>query len=545
ITDSKGVSGTVNVNDNIQTVGDLLKAINLLPSNVLAEINDTGDGIVIRDSSGGPVALKVEEYGSTTARDLNLLGDAVTVEIDGQDTQVIDGSMTRTIDLSAVDTQVIGLDTKLADLNRGTGVARGRFKITNTNGKSGTVDLTNSNIKTVGDLVSAINSLSINVTAAINDTKDGIVIRDANNGPNTLKIEEQGSTTAEDLNLLGAAITVDIDGHPTQVIDGSTAGKPITYSLQDLRDKINQLGAGVTASILSDGSDKPYRLMLVSNQTGKANQVVLDSSQADIAFDEIARAQDALLGIGNTGTTGTGLFVSSRTNSFSEVLSGATITIEDVSTSPVTISVTLSDTDIVANIKILVDNYNKFCKKLNEDTAYDTENNVGSVLTGDNSALQLDIDMSGLISERYSDAATFQSLAEVGIGIQSDGTISLDETKLRNALAAHRDAVKQLFTAEDTGVSARFAKVIERLAGPDSSLLELRNQALQDTVDRNQKRMDDMDVQLDNQRTRLLNQFYQMELAIAKLQSNLTALSSIQWILDSNSNSFSLFNNNS
>ena len=110
----------IDVNNNIQTIGDLLKAINPSGLQVLAEINDTGDGIVIRDANGGSGSLKIAEAGSTTAADLNMLGAATTHD----STQVIDGSMTRTIDLSAIDPQIIGQDTKLSELNGGDGVAR-------------------------------------------------------------------------------------------------------------------------------------------------------------------------------------------------------------------------------------------------------------------------------------------------------------------------------------------------------------------------------------------------------------------------------------
>ncbi len=225
--------------------------------------------------------------------------------------------------------------------------------------------------------------------------------------------------------------------------------------------------------------------------------------------------------MGSYKFVGKNVLVSSNTNTFTNVLPGATITIEDASSQPVTVKVATSNTDVSANIKTFVDNYNKFRSKLNDDTAYDATNDTKSVLTGDNAALQLDIDMSDLLSGRYLATGKSNHWLQIGISINNDGTISLDKSKLNDALAANRDDVKQFFTAADTGVSARFAKVIQRLAGPDSSLLELRNQSLQDTIDRNQTRIDDMNTQLDNQKTRLLNQFYQMELNLAKIQSNL------------------------
>ena len=104
-------------------------------------------------------------------------------------------------------------------------------------------------------MVKAINSssLSTGVLAEINDTGDGIKITDSSGGSGTLSVSEGDSTTAADLNLLQTATTKDssqvIDGSMTRTINISSA-----ETLQNLSDAINQLNAGVTASIVSDGA---------------------------------------------------------------------------------------------------------------------------------------------------------------------------------------------------------------------------------------------------------------------------------------------------
>ena len=479
VTNSNGVTSTVNINSSVKTIGDVIQAINLSTANVLAEINDTGDGIVIKDEAGGSGTLSVAENGSTTAADLNLLGTATTKD----STQVIDGSMTRTIDLSSADPKVIDLTTKLSALNGGSGVARGKFTITNSAGASGTVDLTDSSIQTVGDLVTAINALSINVTAAINDTNDGILIRDTSNGSGKLQIAEDGSTTAADLNILGTGVTVDDGGQQSQIIDG----KPPSDSLQQLCDKINNLDAGITASVVSDGSDTPYRLSIVSSQTGNAGKFILDTSQADMSFDQISQAQNALLAVGSNTSTNSSMLVSSSTNSFTNVLSGATLTIQDVSDTPVTVSVNTDTTSLAAQIQAFVNSYNTLRTTLNTDTAYDTSTNTGAVLNGDYSVTQVETDLSQLISNFFSSGNTINSMAQLGITFNTDandGTLNLDENTLDSVLSTNLADVKSLFTTANTGVSAQFSNMLANLgvdADPTNptSLLGLHNQAIQ------------------------------------------------------------------
>jgi flagellar hook-associated protein 2 len=544
ITNSAGATTTVNINSAVKTIGDVIQAINLSsPAHILAEINDTGDGILISDEAGGTGKLKIAENGSTTAANLNLLGTATTQD----STQLIDGSMTRTVDLWPSNPKVIALDTKLSDLNAGSGVARGKFTITNSAGQCGTIDLTNTSIQTIGDLVTAVNDLSINVTAAINETKDGIVIRDSSNGTLKLTISENGSTTARDLNILGTPTTVNEGGKSIQVIDGKHP--PVT--LQQLCDKINRLGAGITASIVSDGSDLPYRLSIVSNKTGKRGSFIVDTSQSDMSFDQIAEAQDAMLAVGYNSSSNKAILVTSNTNDFNNVLSGATLTIQNVSNTPVTVSVAANTAILATQIKTFINTYNSFRQSLNTYTAYDTTSDTAAVLASDYQTMRADTDLSKLISDYYPSGNTVTSMAQIGINVNDDGTLGLDESTLDSVLSTNLDDVQSLFTTADTGVSSQFSKIISNLAvdtdtSKPNSLFGLHYQALKDSIDKNQDRIDQWSTRLDAERTRLTNQFAQLELTLAKMQSNYTALSSIDWLLDTSSNSnSSLFNNSS
>ena len=52
-------------------------------------------------------------------------------------------------------------------------------------------------------------------------------------------------------------------------------------SLSDLRDAINNAGIGITASIIDTGGDKPYKLILKANDTGKDNTIKFDYGKID------------------------------------------------------------------------------------------------------------------------------------------------------------------------------------------------------------------------------------------------------------------------
>jgi flagellar hook-associated protein 2 len=102
ITDSAGGQSIVNVGSGTTDLGGLIQQINSLTGvQVTAQLNDTGDGIVLIDQAGGAGQLQVQELGGTTAADLRLLGTGTT-GLDGKSRIV--GRTSTTIAVTATDT---------------------------------------------------------------------------------------------------------------------------------------------------------------------------------------------------------------------------------------------------------------------------------------------------------------------------------------------------------------------------------------------------------------------------------------------------------
>ncbi|MBN2580171.1 MAG: flagellar filament capping protein FliD [Pirellulales bacterium] len=526
ITDRSGQPASVDLS-TAETLEDVVHAINGAGLSVEARVNAAKNGIEVLDTSGA------DDHNLTIASgDATETAEKLMLAVDDDVSAVNSGDL---------HFQVVGYNTKLSTLNGGRGVASGKFTITDSRGNTELVNLKNQQIQTVGDLLEMINALSLDVEADLNDTGDGLLLRDLSGGEGNLKVAEDGSTTAKDLNLLGEAVEVEVGEETVQVIDGAMA-QTVTLeagdSLQTLRDKINQLQWGVTASIISDGSSQPYHLMLSGNGTGRLNQIQIDASATPVAFEEMTRPQDALLLIGSGST---GLLASSSTNAFTDVLPGVTINLLGVSSQPVTVQVAPSNTDLKASVKTLVDNYNSFRAKLKEYTAYDLESNTRSALNGDSAALRLDTDLSRFLSGTFFGAGKINSLAQLGVSFKDDGSLAFDESKLDNLLQSDRDAVNEFFTTTKTGFSERFSNLIEQLSGSGDSLLDQKIKSLQAIIDGNNQRISAMESRLKNQSERLLMQFYNMESAIARLQNNLNALQTIQWITDSSNSQNQLF----
>lgn len=128
------------------------------------------------------------------------------------------------------------------------------------------------------------------------------------------------------------------------------------------------------------------------------------------------------------------------------------------------------------------------------------------------------------------------SLEEIGLSMDQQGHLSLNEQKLKDKFATNQQAVEDFFTKEKTGVATRLNDLIDLLAGTPKingkaggkSLLDAKSQSLQARIDFNKTRIDQMTAHLDTQRLLLEKQFARMESAVAKLQSQLTDIARIQ-----------------
>jgi flagellar hook-associated protein 2 len=517
LTDRSGDSDSVDLAGS-ETLEEVIERINAAAVGVTAAVNAAGNGIELVDTSAGPLVgnLIVASGDATgTAEKLGIAVDADAGSVAGGDMHL----------------QTIAENTLLSRLNGGAGVAAGEFQVRDSAGRAATVDLSDEDVRTVGDVIRAINRLDVNVVAELNETGDGIRLRDLAGGSGTMQVSERGSTAAADLHILGSAVETDVGGEMVQVIDGSstyTLELDAGDSLSDLRDKINELGAGVTATTFNDGSGKPYRLTLSSNRGGKAGRMVVDVSGIDLGLKETVAAEDALLMLGSPASPGAKVLVSSSSNTFKDVLAGVTLQIQQASSSPVTVSVTTSDTNVVANVKTLVDNYNKFREALKGYTKYNAETDERSVLTGNSAALRLDTDMARLMTGRFYGTGSIQSLAELGIEVKQDGTLGLNESQLTQKLQSDRQAVEDFFTDGTLGFSAKLGDLIDGLAGEDTSLLSHRLNSLNRKIEVNDARVELMTSRLSKERDRLLLRFYRLEAAIGKMQNNLSAVGSIQ-----------------
>jgi flagellar hook-associated protein 2 len=542
LTDRNGHSATVNLS-SAQTLQQVINDINQAKDahgdklGITAEINAAGNGLELVDTTGSTASNMI------VANDADETGTATALGI------VVDGAVT-SVNSGDLHLQVVSMNTPLADLNGGGGVAAGTLTLTDSAGASATLTVTSS-MQTVGDVVNAINQLNVgtnlDITASINATGDGILLTDSSGGSGKLTVAEGSSTTAADLGLIGPNVqsaATTIDGTTTQTI-ALAAGD----SLQTLESDINNRNAGVTASIISDGSSNPYRLLLTSNQPGQAGTLVIDTSKlgTGMSLTQVVQPQDALLALGDAADSASSVLVSSSSNNFTNVLPGATVQVQSATDQPVSLAIANDPSDLVAAVQAMINDYNSFQSGLAQDTSYDTTSNTGAVLASDPTATELGNEISALMNGQISGVGSISSLSQLGVTVNSDGSLALDTSTLSSAYAADPAAVQQFFTQTGStaapatdGFAVQLDNLMTQVAGQNNSLLSTRISAVSNMMQQNTDQINSLNTMLSNEQNNLYTQYYQMENAISQLQTNMSIVNTLS-LLNTDGTSTSIF----
>ncbi len=515
LTNRAGVSASVDLSQ-AQTVDDVIADINDAALGIVASVNAARDGIQLTDTTGSTNSnLIVANADSTDSADkLNITTNAATTSVNSGNLNL----------------QTVSENTTLASLNGGQGVAQGFFSVTDSNGATVRVNI-GKNQQTIGDVITSINSLGLGVTAGLNSAGNGILLTDTAGGGGTLKVTEGNSTTAADLHLLAAATT----NAGTQTINGSTAATITTTStdtIQTLINKINAAGAGVTAALFSDGSSvKPYSLQLTSQVAGQVGELQIDASSLGLNLNQTVAGQDALLLVNTPGSSGT--LVSSSSNNFTNVLAGATLTVNGTSTTPVSITVASDPTQLVATVQAIVNEYNSVQSDIQTLTAYDTTTNSGGTLQGDPTALEVQSQLANLFTSITSGFGGVQSLADLGVTVGQDGSATLDSSVLTSKFTSDPTDVQNFLSTATTGISAQFKTLLDQLAGPNNSLLSSKTDSIATQISNNTTKINQYNQTLSSEQTRLLDEFYAQESVLAQLQSDQQTVSALDPIAPS------------
>jgi len=386
------------------------------------------------------------------------------------------GLQAQTTDLNQIESDVTALENSLTALGDPTGALSA---MTTASSNTNIVTATAANGSASGNHVVVVNSLATSASWY----SDAVA-----NGETPL---QAGSFTIQ----VGS-------GTPTQITVGSGVN-----TLDDLATAINGMNLGVTASVVNDSSGS--RLSIVSNSTGAANNFTI-SNDTTINFTQATVGQDASL-------TVDGIPVDSASNTVTGAVNGVTFNLLSAAPGTAVNIAVAPDTNAASTaVSNFVSAYNAVVGDVN--TQYTVgANNMEGPLAGDSTIalLQSDLLSAGGYSSGGGQVAT---LADLGITMNKDGTLTLDSGQLGNAIQNNFGAVQSFMQgASSNGFVSFLNNQMSSLTDPSNGAFTVDLQSISNENQDLQNQINNFQTYLQQQEIILTNEFNQANILMQEL----------------------------
>lgn len=313
------------------------------------------------------------------------------------------------------------------------------FTITTAAGPSATIAL-GSGVNTLSALATNINGLGLGVTATVvndaigsrlaivSNSPGGAADFSVTSAPTTTTAWSSPSVPSSTASLSAGGFTLTTGGVPTSIT--ITSGETLTQLAAD----VNGQGLGVTASVVSDPLG--FHLAIASSN----GTTPFTMSMPTFGFSQAAVGVNAAL-------TVDGIPISSASNTVTGALPGVTLNLLN-QTSGAQVNLVLgTDTRQISNaVQSFVTDYNSAIQLVNAQFSFTPASGGQGVLGGDSTVRDLQDSLLGAMSYTASNGPTsVTSLSDLGISVNHDGTLALDQTALANAVTNSASDVQSFF----------------------------------------------------------------------------------------------------
>jgi flagellar hook-associated protein 2 len=223
-------------------------------------------------------------------------------------------------------------------------------------------------------------------------------------------------------------------------------------SLNAVRDQINAANAGVSASIVNDGTGD--LLVVRASATGTANALsITDTTNLGLTKpgNVIETAADASLVVD-------GIPVTSSSNTVSTAISGVTLNLlAGKPGTTLSLSVSPDTAAVKGKISDFVDAYNSVALKINEQFFADKTTGQAGPLAGDSLVRSIQSTLQTTISAGVGGLSSsgITTLGALGLKLNGEtGLLDIDDAKLTAALTDHYDEVSRLFSPSGSSSDA-------------------------------------------------------------------------------------------
>lgn len=390
-------------------------------------------------------------------------------------------------------------------------------KVTSSDDASATVSGTADSMEGSYDLIIKKLATSSKITGGVVSKADGttkISTKDALGYSGKLTITN-GATDGSD-----TALTVEIDVKDTDSLKDIANA---INSAKDPSDKEGTKSAGLKATIVNN------QLVITSEEMGDRTLTIGGNLKDSLGFKDSKTVEGQ-----SAEFTLDGIDMTRNSNNPTDVVDGVTFNFKKADASKtITLGLT-NDTDKeLSAVKDFVSQYNSVMSFLSEKMDVgdpSKSDNTTGALAGDSTLISLQSKLQSTVLGGKS--VNGVSASTLGLSVDRNGTLSLDETKFKAQLAKDPNSVKDFFfkdtsnkySAEKTGTgyTADFKAVIDRYTSTKSGsegVISLRKSSYQSEIKDYNKQIERITEQIATKRARYVTMFTNLDAAIGNLQS--------------------------
>ena len=320
-------------------------------------------------------------------------------------------------------------------------------------------------------------------------------------------------------------------GDPVTVtLSGSTTLTGLAAAINNTED------IPVTASVVQTAPGT-YKLVLTGKETGAPNAFTVTSTLsggAGVTFTDTDgdntygdSAADLVQSALNASFTVNGLAVQSASNIVTGAVPGATLTLKKQDPSEtVTVSVSRDEAEATSRIQAFMDAYNGIVLFMKEQDAADL---AGRASLAKNPLLRgFRNNFRTALQANHPEAGTFTTLAQIGIGFDRTGKMTLDKDAFKTASTTSLSSVQTLLSGADGdgGVIGALVTAVTDYTEAGGLLSTARDRLTQQVKDIG-TRLDALDARLAVRRLALQKEFLEADRLMQQLNSQGSSLSQL------------------
>jgi len=271
------------------------------------------------------------------------------------------------------------------------------------------------------------------------------------------------------------------------LVDGRTFDidvDPDASTLQDVAKQINETNAGCKAIVLNtketlqDPEADSFRLLVISEKSGKAGKVYIDPDTTYLEFKEQMSGR-------NLEMLFEDVMVFDEDNTVEGLIPGLVINAKRAEPgTKVTLKIDFDAEKTFESINNFVEAYNSVSDFIDKQFQINPQTNKAGSLSKDSTLKQLQRNLQSAL--QYQGNGKFRTLSQIGITSDpKSGTLKIDAAKVKQALAEDYDGVAELFvqTERGAGFGTRMSDAVRNAQNQQTGVLGSKDREYKRTLE--------------------------------------------------------------